>query len=88
MVAVIGSYISEVVLALEPWSARLHMPFITPGAAASAQGARATPDGGTLIGAGESHRVSKGDVVIIPPGAPHMYRNIEEPFRYLVVQTP
>ncbi len=30
---VIASYISEVVLALEPWSARLHMPMITPGAA-------------------------------------------------------
>jgi branched-chain amino acid transport system substrate-binding protein len=34
-VAVVGSYISEVVLALEPWSARLHMPFITPGAASN-----------------------------------------------------
>ncbi len=22
------------------------------------------------------------------PGTPHMYKNIEEPFRYLVVQTP
>ena len=62
--------------------------FITPGTASAAQGARATPDGGTLIGAGESHRVTKGDVVIIPPGAPHMYKNIEQPFRYLVVQTP
>ncbi len=31
--AVIASYISEVVLALEPWSARLHMPMVTPGAA-------------------------------------------------------
>ena len=31
--AIIASYISEVVLALEPWSARLHMPMITPGAA-------------------------------------------------------
>ncbi|HLI11095.1 MAG TPA: ABC transporter substrate-binding protein [Alphaproteobacteria bacterium] len=30
--AVVASYISEVALALEPWSARLHMPFITPGA--------------------------------------------------------
>ena len=29
--AVIGSYISEVALAIEPWSARLHMPYITPG---------------------------------------------------------
>ena len=31
--AVIASYISEVVLALEPWSARLKMVMITPGAA-------------------------------------------------------
>jgi len=61
--------------------------FITPGAASGIK-ARATSDGGQLIGGGESHRVGKGDVVIIPPNAPHMYRNIEEPFRYLVVQTP
>ena len=31
--AVIASYTSEVALALEPWSGRLHMPTITPGAA-------------------------------------------------------
>src|SRR6202051_4206372 len=31
--AVIGSYISEVVLALEPWAGRLKTVFITPGAA-------------------------------------------------------
>ncbi len=35
VVAVLGSYISEVALALEPWSARLHMPYITPGAASN-----------------------------------------------------
>ena len=34
-VAVIGSYISEVALALEPWAARLKLPFITPGAASN-----------------------------------------------------
>jgi branched-chain amino acid transport system substrate-binding protein len=33
--AVIASYTSEVVLALEPWAARLHMPMITPGAASN-----------------------------------------------------
>ena len=32
---VIASYISEVVLALQPWSARLKLPFITPGAASN-----------------------------------------------------
>ena len=62
--------------------------FITPGSPSTVRGARETAEGGSLIGPGESHRVSKGDVVIIPPNAPHMYRNIEEPFRYLVVQTP
>ncbi|SFP56374.1 amino acid/amide ABC transporter substrate-binding protein, HAAT family [Bradyrhizobium sp. Ghvi] len=33
--AVIASYISEVVLALEPWAARLKTPFVTPGAASN-----------------------------------------------------
>ena len=33
VVAVVGTYISEVALALEPWAARMHMPFITTGAA-------------------------------------------------------
>jgi len=33
--AVIVSYISEVVLAVEPWAGRLHMPTITPGAASN-----------------------------------------------------
>lgn len=35
VVAVIGTYLSEVALAIEPWSARLRMPFITPGAAST-----------------------------------------------------
>lgn len=35
VVAVIASYISEVALAIEPWSARLHVPFMTPGAASN-----------------------------------------------------
>src|SRR5215471_19728558 len=43
--------------------------FITPGAASGAKG-KETPEGGQLIGGGESHRVGKGDVVIIPPNAP------------------
>lgn len=63
--------------------------FVTPGTAPQAANT-AVPDefGGQRIGSGESHRVAKGDVVIIPPDAPHVYRNIEEPFSYLVIQTP
>ena len=46
--------------------------FITPGTASANSQPKETPDGGQVIGGGESHRVSKGD----------------GPFRYLVVQTP
>ena len=35
VVAVIGTYISEVALALEPWAARMRVPFITTGAASN-----------------------------------------------------
>lgn len=35
VVAVIGTYISEVALALEPWAARTRVPFITTGAASN-----------------------------------------------------
>jgi len=35
VVAVVGSFISEVVLAIEPWASRLKTPFITPGAASN-----------------------------------------------------
>jgi branched-chain amino acid transport system substrate-binding protein len=35
VVAVVGTWISEVALALEPWSARLHTPFIVTGAASN-----------------------------------------------------
>jgi len=35
VVAVVGSYLSEVALAIEPWSARMRVPFITPGASSN-----------------------------------------------------
>ena len=44
VVAVVASYTSEVALALEPWSGRLHMPTITPGAASDDLGKRVHAD--------------------------------------------
>ena len=35
VVAVVATYISEVALAIEPWSARLHIPYIVAGAASN-----------------------------------------------------
>ena len=50
----------------------------------------AAPDqfGGQPILSGQSHRISKGDVIIVPPDHIHWYKNVEAPFRYLEVQTP
>lgn len=50
----------------------------------------AAPDkfGGQPILPGQSHRISKGDVIIVPPDHIHWYQNVEAPFRYLEVQTP
>jgi quercetin dioxygenase-like cupin family protein len=65
--------------------------FDTPANPGASKAAKTTaPDelGGQTIGSGESHRISKGDVIIVPPGVSHSYKNIEEPFHYLVVQTP
>src|SRR5207249_11137244 len=63
--------------------------FVTPDSPSQTKAAKSTSaEGYQLIGGGESHRVGNGDVVLIPPNAPHMYKNIQEPFRYLVIQTP
>ena len=44
--------------------------------------------GGQSIQGGESHRISKGDMFIMPPDTIHWYRNVETPFRYLEVPVP
>jgi len=50
----------------------------------------AAPDkfGGQPVLPGESHRISQGDVIIVPPDHVHWYKNVDAPFRYLEVQTP
>ena len=44
--------------------------------------------GGESIQGGQSHRISKGDVYIVPPDTIHWYRNVETPFRYIEVPVP
>src|SRR2546428_6215979 len=47
--------------------------FITPGGASTRPGARGKPEGGRVVGSGESHRVGERDAVVVPPGAPHLF---------------
>src|SRR5579864_2725837 len=67
--------------------------YVVSGAATLVIGgtAKATsPDkfGGQSIQGGESHRISQGDVFIVPPDTVHWYKNVEAPFRYLEVPVP
>jgi glc operon protein GlcG len=41
---------------------------------------------GTAITGGESRRVVKGDVIVIPAGVPHMFTDVQGPLNYYVVK--
>ena len=41
--------------------------------------------GGQLVQGGESHRISQGDVFIMPPDTIHWYKDMVTPFRYIAV---
>ncbi len=47
----------------------------------------AGPDksGGQAIQGGESRRISKGDMYIVPPDTVHWYKDVEGPFHYIEV---
>lgn len=44
--------------------------------------------GGQSIQGGESRRITKGDMFIMPPDTIHWYKNVEPPFQYLEVPVP
>ena len=67
--------------------------YVVSGAATLVIGGTAkttAPDkfGGQSIQGGESRRITKGDVYIVPPDTIHWYKNVETPFRYLEVPVP
>ena len=44
--------------------------------------------GGQLVQGGQSHRISQGDVFIMPPDTLHWYKDVATPFRYIEVPVP
>lgn len=44
--------------------------------------------GGQSIQGGQSHRISQGDVYIVPPDTIHWYKDVQAPFRYIEVPVP
>ena len=41
---------------------------------------------GTDMQGGESHSLSKGDVIVIPAGTPHWFKNVPDHINYFVVK--
>jgi glc operon protein GlcG len=41
---------------------------------------------GTAIDGGETYQLAKGDVIVIPNGVPHWFKEVEAPFLYFVVK--
>jgi mannose-6-phosphate isomerase-like protein (cupin superfamily) len=56
--------------------------FVTGGTIARPTGGR----GGATIQDGVSRHVAKGDVVLVPPGMPHWYKDLDGPITYLEVR--
>lgn len=55
----------------------------------TAVNAKSTGEGelrGERIEGGETHRLSKGDVIIVPAGVPHWFQEVSKPFLYYVVK--
>ena len=41
---------------------------------------------GTAVEDGETHRLGKGDVIIVPSGTPHWFKEVDGPVLYYVVK--
>jgi mannose-6-phosphate isomerase-like protein (cupin superfamily) len=41
---------------------------------------------GSTIEEGQARRVGKGDLVVVPSGVPHLFKDVKGPFVYYVVK--
>jgi quercetin dioxygenase-like cupin family protein len=60
--------------------------FVTGGSAVNARPTAAGEIRGASIEGGETRHLVKGDVIIVPNGTPHWFKEIKAPFLYYVVK--
>ena len=60
--------------------------FITGGEAIDAKGTEPNELRGSGIKGGETRKIAKGDVIIVPHGVPHQFLEVTDPFLYFVVK--
>ncbi|MGE0161250.1 MAG: AraC family ligand binding domain-containing protein [Gemmatimonadales bacterium] len=89
-VTLTDQYRAAMVRRTEPNGAIAHpgnteMHYIVEGSGTVVTGGRVVRREGVpaTIEGGEAHRVTKGDIIIIPAGSAHMYSEVVEPITYL-----
>jgi glc operon protein GlcG len=60
--------------------------FVTGGTVVDPQATAPDEIRGTAVRDGEARRLAKGDVVVVPNGTPHWFRDVEGPVLYYVVK--
>jgi mannose-6-phosphate isomerase-like protein (cupin superfamily) len=60
--------------------------FVTGGTLVDGRATAADEIRGSAIQAGETRRIAKGDVLIVPKGVPHWFQAVEAPITYFVVK--
>ncbi len=60
--------------------------FVTGGTMVGGKVTAPNQQRGTDIRGGEVHHLSKGDVIAIPAGIPHWFKEVQQPFTYYVVK--
>jgi mannose-6-phosphate isomerase-like protein (cupin superfamily) len=60
--------------------------FVTGGTMVGGKVSRANQQVGTDITGGETRQLAKGDVITIPAGVPHWFKEVQQPFTYYMVK--
>ena len=63
-----------------------HATVVTGGQVVQPRNLSATEVRGTELSGGEERRIGKGDVITIPRGVPHWFKQVDAPFTYYVVK--
>jgi quercetin dioxygenase-like cupin family protein len=60
--------------------------FVTGGTAVGLKQTKAGQSIGTEVAGGESHHLTKGDVIVVPAGTPHWFKEVPKTVSYYVVK--
>ena len=60
--------------------------FVTGGTVVGGKETQPNQLRGTSIAGGETHRLKKGDAIVVPAGVPHWFKEIVQPINYFTVK--